>query len=60
MQAIANRVQFAVVAFATAAAASAEAARTADAVSHAWSDLDGLDQYCSATMKVDNLRDDLL
>ena len=53
----AKRLQFAVVAFATAAAASAEAASAAAAVSQAWSDLDQLDQDCSATMKVYYLKD---
>ena len=50
--AIANRAQFADVAFAITAAASAEAASAAAAVSQAWSDLDRLDHDCSATMKV--------
>ena len=44
--------QFAGIAFAIAAAASAEAASAAAAVVQAWSDLDRLDQDCSATMKV--------
>ena len=48
------------VAFAITAAASAEAASAAAAVLQAWSDLDQLDQDCSATMKADCLRDDLL
>ena len=50
--AIAKRALFAVVAFATAAIASAEAAGAAVAVVFAWSDLDWLDQDCSATMEV--------
>ena len=52
----AKRVQFTVVTFGTAVAASAEAAIAAAAVTQAWSDRDRLDQNCSATMKVDYLK----
>ena len=59
MKAIAKRAHFAIGAFDAAAAASAEAASATAAGSRAWTDLDRLDQDCTATMKVDYLRDDL-
>jgi len=55
-----KRAQFADVAFAITAAASAEAASAAAAELQAWSDLDRLDQDCSATMKVYYLKDNPL